>query len=78
MPNTASHCTSPHRVEDRPTASTVETERLVERIVRADDEDKLDAITFSHGLGHFRSLANDGFPDARFCLLPERLQLTLI
>jgi hypothetical protein len=39
---------------------TVETGRLVESIVRVDDQDQLDAITFSHGLGQKLPLTTGG------------------
>jgi hypothetical protein len=34
---------------------TVETERLVEASLRVGDDEQLDAITFSHGLGRQRT-----------------------
>jgi hypothetical protein len=44
---------------------TVETGRLVESIVRVDDKDQFDAITFSHGLGQEQPVVKVRFAKSR-------------
>jgi len=44
---------------------TVETQKLVEARLRVGDDNQLAAITFSHGLGQFQSLATVGFGAGR-------------
>lgn len=52
---------NPDRVEQRPTAMTVETERPVEASLRVGDDEQFDAITFSHGLGRKQAHPSSSF-----------------